>query len=257
MGNEISYFTKEIPKLDFFNINNVDKHSSIAVIGLHQTGKTVLIKSFLKHFFEDKGYGLVIAESEKERMGYAEHLPDLLIRDTSEIECLQKLVKRQENLKGRDAFVVIDKLMDSDSAMEEQLDYMNSKNDELNLTYIASLKYPKRVPDGYHLDYDYVFLFGKTDNHHYYEMAYKHCASRYPIDRDSFMTIMINLGEFECLVIDNTHLPTETDIQKIFHIYKVMDRTTLKSFRICSPEIWKSCDIKVRLSAMDIPSCIY
>jgi hypothetical protein len=108
-----------------------------------------------------------------------------------------------------------------DLAYDKRLMDQNMKEVYLNgrfyhITSFMTMGYLMGMPPMYRSCIDYLFVFknNKKDN---IEILWKHMFSF--LSLDDFETIMYNLGQYECLVLDNTYGSNNPD--DMLFLYKV------------------------------------
>jgi len=235
-------------KLKRFDIKNMAKYSTIAMIAKRASGKSYLTKEIMYHKRNIPSC-LVISKTEKLNKFYGEFIPDSYIYNAFNTSILTKLFRRQGKLNEDNATRKKQgKKLKNDSIMLIMDDCMSSKGSwvkdenvlELffngrhhHVSFILTMQFALGIPPEMRSNFDYIFLLAE-DFISNRKRLYDHYAGMFP-SFDMFQQVFSDVTEnYGCMVIDN-RIHSKDITKKVFW-YKAK---TTPSFRIGSKKYRK------------------
>lgn len=221
MNKNVSFEFKE------FDLNNLCKHPSIAIIGNRYSNRNWICKSILKHL--NYPSGLIISPNEKyqDSKFYSNFFPDSYIHYDYNPDVIDKLLYRQqimfEEKKNNpdiitDGFVIMEDCLNIKGTWTKDAGVMdllyNSRH--YHLMYIFSMQTPLGITPELRSNFDYIFLLASNIESDKMRM-YNHYAGMIP-DYNIFNKVFTNLtSDSDAMVIVNR---SSKILDKIFW-YKV------------------------------------
>ena len=239
-----------------FNPKNIPNGAVCVFIGKRKSGKSYTIKDILYHK-RDIPIGQIISGSEKVNPFFSDFFPSSFIADEYTDELLNKVFKRQEQIKQKSQeikrqnienkkrglqlhreidsrFLIVfdDCLHDSSWKKSKPVKHIFMNGRHFDIFFILAMQYVIGIPPNLRGNVDYVFIFRDSS-----------IQNRKKIfdnfggvvgDFQLFSKLMDSLDKYECLVLCN-------DADKIGFQEQVMyyKAGPPKDFRLCNNIVWK------------------
>ncbi len=187
-----------------FDLDSLEKNSTIVIIGLRNTGKSYLIKDIVSH---NKDIPLHIACSQTEHIYsfYDDFINNKFIYNYCEPSLIDNLFKRYELVKNdKRSMLILDRTLNCRGNWTKDESFLklfnNNKTIEtmLIMTFTFSLSVPREIMN----TYDYVFLFNEQFIGNIKRM-YEHYGTEIFTSFDEFREIFdkYTKNNYECLVL--------------------------------------------------------
>jgi hypothetical protein len=187
-----------------FDLDLLEKNSTIVIIGHQNSGKSFLIKDIVLH---NKDIPLHIACSQAEHIYsfYHDFINNKFIYNYCEPSLIDNLFKRYELVQNdKRSMLILDRTLSSRGLWAKDETYLklfnNNKSIEtmIIITFIFSLQVPREIMN----TYDYVFLFNDQFIGNIKRM-YEHYATDIFTTFDEFREIFdkYTKNQYECLVL--------------------------------------------------------
>jgi AAA+ ATPase superfamily predicted ATPase len=187
-----------------FDLDLLEKNSTIVIIGLRNTGKSYLIKDIVSH---NKDIPLHIAceQADRNYSFYDDFINNKFIYNYCESSLIDNLFKRYELVKNdKRSMLILDRTLNSRGLWTKDETFLklfnNNKSIEtmLIMTFTFSLSVPREIMN----TYDYVFLFNENFTANIKRM-YEHYATDIFASFDEFREIFdkYTKNNYECLVL--------------------------------------------------------
>lgn len=196
-----------------FDMNSMKKDSTVVFVGKRRSGKSYTLRDMMWHL-RDIPFGSVISGTEHASPFFSDFIPSTFIYSQFDPSIPKKILKTQSKLKNKAMakhldptkdkffFVLDDCLYDSSWAKEEVIRELFMNGRHYNILFIITMQYPLGIPPTLRSNIDYSFIF-QDYNKENREKLYRSFAGAFG-SKEVFFNVMDNLGEYECLVIDNT-----------------------------------------------------
>ena len=229
MSKKILGFEPSRLRLNKFDLKNMAKHCTIAMIAKRASGKSYLTREILYHK-KSIPTTVVISKTEKLNTFYGKFVPDLYIYNSFDTSILSRLYNRQGKLsEDNKKRLENGKKLKDDSVMLVMDDCMSSKGtwvkDESilelffngrhhHISFILTMQYSMGIPPEMRSNFDYIFLLAE-DFISNRKRLYEHYAGMFP-SFDIFQQVFTEVTEdYGCMVINNrVHSKNITD--KVF-----------------------------------------
>lgn len=214
-----------------FNLKWMCDNPSIIIIAKRGSGKSILCRSLLKFFIEDRKVpaGMVIAPTDRMNKFYGKDFPDLFVHNEYRTEAMEKLLYRQKHViekrkqkakKGKkvnarcvllmDDCLGEDKKWKKDQPIREVL--FNGRH--YKITYILTMQDPLGVDRMLRGNFDYIFVLAE-DFVSNQKRVFEHYAGMFP-NFSAFQKVFKEItSDYGCMVIANRG-PRETFLDKVF-----------------------------------------
>ena len=228
-------------ELQKFNINSIDRHESVLIIGKPLIGKSILTKDIMYHY-RNITTGIVISSNKS----YSTIIPDIFIHNNYDENLISNFINIQ---RQRQMYNINNKLLinqdkeenteenKEENTEQEQIElrkflilddciYVNSwsKSEDIktlfmngkhyNIFFILTMQYVINIPPNLRANIDYIFIL-KENIIRNQKKLYDCYANMFP-SLEVFSQVLEKYTQnFECLVIDNTSKSTEIS-DKVF-----------------------------------------
>lgn len=230
-------------RIRLFDLKQMQRDSTICILGKRRTGKSVLIKNIM-HNFRHIPKGAVFSGTEHCNPFFKYFIPDMYISKEYNPLLLQKIFNKQSEIINRDGgkneknnmFLIFDDMLASstDWKKDRQIRELLMNGRWFNLFFLLSLQYPMGIPPELRTNFDYVFIFKETILANR-KRIWENFAGAIP-SIQTFCTIMDQCTEdFNCIVINNTS--TSNKLEDIVFYYKA--NINLPRFRCGSKSFWR------------------
>jgi hypothetical protein len=212
-------------EINDFDVKKIEKTSTIEIIGNRESGKSYVCRDILNHMI-DIPYGIVISTDEMRDLFYSKNFPNLITHSKFDPSIVEKLIKRQKEIKENEKFknidtralIVIDDCLTDEDLNNKFIRELAYNGKQLNITFILVTQLLKIRPD-LRTNFDYVFLL-KDDNIANQELMFKHYGHKFSTF-SKFKNIYDKIIEnFGCLVLCNNY---RTDDSKKVFKYKAIN----------------------------------
>jgi hypothetical protein len=231
-----------------FSLDKIRPGNSVLLIGMRETGKTVIAKDILWHN-RDIPYGTVICGTDGPDAVYRQYTvpPDLHHYEYTP-ETIRYAVKRQrwlnktESIEDRRAFLVIDDcLYDSSWMRDKYIRHILSNRSSLQTLFIMTMQWAMGIPPIMRENFDYVFILREnimSNRRRLYEQYAKDIFPEFGV----FSQVLNEVFQYQpnqtgnwhpCLVIDNTSTSTNVE-DRVFHF----TATNRRDLRLCADQFW-------------------
>ncbi len=191
------------------------KHDSVvALIGMRNTGKSILVKDLLEHQ-PNLPAGTVISGANDVRQEY--YLPNFDIHDEYSPELISNVVNRQKCMDDlRTVLILDDCLYDNKWIRDANIRDLFINRRHNNMLFILTMQYGMCIPPILNKNIDYVFILRENIVSNRRRLYDYYAGDVFP-DFKIFCEAMNQypMEEFVCLVIDNTVTSTNWE-DKVF-----------------------------------------
>lgn len=205
-------------QLKKFDITIIKPTSVVVMIGMRNTGKSILVRDLLYHH-QELPIGMCISGSEGSNEFYREICPSILIHEEYTPEILEKFVKRQKMITKRKnkeermygstkidprAFIVMDDcLYDKGWQNDKNIRACFLNGRHFHAFFLFTSQYALAAPPILRNNIDYVFIL-REPRVTARKKLHENYAGFIP-SFDIFNQVMTQCTEnYECLVVDNT-----------------------------------------------------
>ena len=231
-------------RLKKFDITSIRKDSTVVFVGKRRSGKSYTLRELLYNL-RDLPAGVIISGTEEASPFFSDFVPSSYIYNKFDEVIPEKILKTQKKKikrarkRGKDPkkdkffFILDDCLYDNTWQKTEVIRELFMNGRHYNMFFVLTMQYPLGIPPTLRSNIDYSFIYQdyNTENR---EKLYKSFAGAFG-DRHTFYTAMDSLGDFECIVIDNT-VRTRNITDRVFY-YKAPVRDG--SFKVGCEAYWK------------------
>ena len=184
-----------------FNINNIEPHSNILIIGQRGTGKTQLTLDILYNIKKIKLLECITPLSDTNL--YENYIKNKCIHaaETCNVKILEDFYNKsfkmkKENIKDIENILIIDNLYDKDLLNNK---YFN----DIIISTIISMQYPFILKPKIRKNMDYLFIFKETDKK-ILKLLYYNYTKRFFLTFNKFKEALneATKEDYQCLVID-------------------------------------------------------
>ncbi len=225
------------------------KGPMIVLIGKKDTGKSFLVKDILYNCRNEFPIGTVISPTEAANVFFQDMVPSKLIHDQYSPEIVERVIKRQLQLKDARnsdksrnggsssidprAFLILDDcLYDKSWINEVSTRYIFMNGRHVDLATMITMQYPLGVPPNLRTNIDFVFILRENTIGNR-KRIYENYAGMFPTF-EMFCQFMDQCTEnYECLVICNGVQSNRLEDQVFW--YKASDHP---QFHLCNESLW-------------------
>lgn len=224
-----------------FNLSEIKRYlyPSIAIIGKHDSGKSVLVRDIMKHYNDVPG-GIIISGNKENQKFYQKFYPDLFIYHKYDPEILSNLLLRQEKLIelkrkkeenniNTESFLVMDDCLNIGGRWnkDEQIleVFMNGRHH--GLFFILTMQYPLGIGPEFRVNFDFIFIFSENFIN-VQKKIYEHYCGMFPTFQSfkivfkelTNQTIVRELTKKDKCIVINNRIRSE-NIEDIVKWYEV------------------------------------
>jgi hypothetical protein len=245
MAKRVSLENKSLPIREF-KLKWLCSNPSIAIIAKRGSGKTILCRSLLKHFFEEDKIpvGIIISPTDSLNQFYGKKFPDLFIHDKYSPTITQNFLYRQGEMKDKRTEKKLEgKKVDHRAVMlmddclgkaaewkkDENLSELLLNGRHYGITYMITLQDPLGVGPQMRGNFDYVFILA-DDNFKNIQRIYENYAGIFPTKESFAKTFSALTQDFGCMVLVNRGVRNDF-FDKVFWFKANMDELDLDKFR--------------------------
>lgn len=203
-----------------FSLESMCPNPAMVMIAKRGSGKSVVVKSILKHFSKTVPVGIVISPTDKMNGFYKDFVPDIYIYYEFKTETIEDVLKRQKDIikKEKDrqerypnkkqintkAYVVMDDCLSSKGTWSSDKNILELlfNGRHFHIMYILTMQFPLGIKPELRCNFDYIFLLA-DDTISNQKRIYDHYAGMFP-NFDAFRQVFEQLTEdYGCMVICN------------------------------------------------------
>lgn len=245
-------------RLKRFPLDRIRPGTSVMLIGMRETGKTVIVRDILWHN-RDVPCGTIICGTDGPEAVYKQYksvVPPNQHHDEYTKEITRSFALRQTSLRQPNFFVLDDCLYDSSWIHDKYIQYLLTERRSLQTLFIQTMQYAVGVPDRIRTAYDYVFIMRENMRTNRRRLFDQYASKLFP-DFDVFCAVLNqvfdtnlrpNDGWYSCLVIDNSSDSPNIE-DRVFYF----TATRRPDLRLCSDEYWTSTTTVEPLPSIPLP----
>lgn len=221
-------------KIKKFDISKIKDNHSVAIIGKRACGKSILAKDIIYHK-QDIPVCAVIDPYYFSGF-YEKFIPKMLIYKEYDPQIIKNFIKRQKTISrinqidDKRSHLILD---NCDRNLDENFHKLLFTHRNYNIGVCFTMQYSHYMPPSIRNNIDYTFIFRENmlpTRKKLYEQHYTKIFESF----EQFSAIMDGLGDYECIVIDNTVYEGKIE-DKIFW-YKA---ELHEDFHVGTPELWE------------------
>lgn len=233
----------------FWDIKNIVKHPVILLIGKRRTGKTKIVKDYLRNNNQYSS-GILISPTEMVTNEFSANIPPPLIHHKFDSGLLSNVIKRQtyitEKVKHDPQYKFVDPsiFIIMDDCLADKKLWVNDENigtifyngRHLQITFIITVQYLKGIPPSLRENVDYVILL-REPRLNVQKKIYDEFAGMFG-NFDFFRAVLDECTDnYKCLVLDIGSQSKK--LEESVYWYKAnVGHPDFDTFKICDNIFW-------------------
>ena len=216
-----------------FNMNWIKDDSVCVFIGRRRTGKSIAVQDLLYNK-RDIPYGVCISGTERASPFFQNFIPKTYIYNEFDEQKVGKIIERQTDLKRkienesgfradpRLCLIMDDCLYDNEWAKTKVMRSLFMNGRHYNILFILTMQYAMGIPPNLRGNIDYSFIMREPQFANR-KRLFEQYAAAFP-DFNMFCQVMNQLGEYECLVIDNNSASNKLEDQVFWYKAEIHEK---------------------------------